>query len=395
MCTATMTESATPPATSPNTHLTHINSTYTDSTHTDSDAVSHPRVSLIKPSNLPDLKTFFFAIVSVIIVWLPVLLLHLTLVMFSGLVVYALTRGIANIIRKQTPRFLPRLGKAMAVKQRAESVGIVVVMVLLFLGIYIFGDWVADKASVEHFNNLFNQIMLVIEQLHRYLPDSMSRHLPVSTASFKTMLMDIVKNHASQLQLAGIHTIRGLGYVLIGAVIGGIVAIQVPADANTHTKPLTRHFRQKFDELMTGFSDVFFAQVKISTINTILTSIYLLGILPAIGQPLPMAWTVVLITFVAGLFPVIGNLVSNTVIVLLSLTHGLAVSVMSLIWLMGIHKLEYFLNAQIIGHKIRATAWELLLFMLVLESTFGMAGLVSAPIIYAQIKRILTDRGWV
>ena len=146
---------------------------------------------------------------------------------------------------------------------------------------------------------------------------------------------------------------------------------------------------------MAGFTDVFFAQVKISSINTILTAIYLLGILPLVGHPLPMAWTVVLITFIAGLLPVIGNLISNTIIVSLSLTHGLIVSISSLLWLVTIHKLEYFLNAQIIGSKIRSTAWELLLFMLVLEATFGLAGLLAAPIIYAQIKRILADRGWI
>ena len=72
-----------------------------------------------------------------------------------------------------------------------------------------------------------------------------------------------------------------------------------------------------------------------------------------------------------------------------------AISLLSLLWLVSIHKLEYFLNAQIIGHKIRASAWELLLFILLLEATFGLAGLISAPIIYAQIKRILVDRNWV
>ena len=54
-----------------------------------------------------------------------------------------------------------------------------------------------------------------------------------------------------------------------------------------------------------------------------------------------------LITFIAGLLPVIGNLISNTIIVSLSLTHGLIVSISSLLWLVTIHKLEYFLNAQI------------------------------------------------
>nr|WP_313426273.1 hypothetical protein [Moraxella sp.] len=346
-------------------------------------------------SNLPDLKTFFFAISSVIIVWLPVLVLKLGMVMFSGLIVYALTRGIANWIRRHVVAPKPQFSERIKLDQRAEGIAIFLLVLLTSIGIYLFGDWVAEKASVERFNSLLAQVMLVIDQLHRLLPDSVSQHLPESVSSIKRIFAQTIKDYAPQLQVAGIHTLKGFGYAIIGAVIGGIIAIQVPAHAHLHTKPLTRHFRQKFDELMAGFTDVFFAQVKISSINTILTAIYLLGILPLVGHPLPMAWTVVLITFIAGLLPVIGNLISNTIIVSLSLTHGLIVSISSLLWLVTIHKLEYFLNAQIIGSKIRSTAWELLLFMLVLEATFGLAGLLAAPIIYAQIKRILADRGWV
>ena len=42
-----------------------------------------------------------------------------------------------------------------------------------------------------------------------------------------------------------------------------------------------------------------------------------------------------------------------------------------------------------------AAAWELLIVMLVFEAVFGLAGLVSAPVIYAQIMRIMSDKGWV
>lgn len=352
-------------------------------------------VSLIKPSNLPDLKTFILAISSVIIVWVPVLLLHLTLVLFSALIVYALVRGIANWIRLHIFAYLSQGANRAKFDGRAEWLGVLILTAVIALGVYIFGDWVAEKASVQTFNRLLTQILQIFDQLHQLLPEAISQHLPASVASFQTMLLATIKSHAPQLQLAGIHTLRGVGYVLAGAVIGGIVALQVPPHMPSTSKPLVRHLRNKFDELMAGFADVFFAQVKISSINTILTSVYLLGIMPLIGHPMPMAWTVVLITFCAGLFPVVGNLVSNVVIVLLSLTHGLAISIMSLVWLVSIHKLEYFLNAQIIGNKIRASAWELLLFMLLLESTFGIAGLISAPIIYAQIKRILIDRGWL
>ncbi len=342
----------------------------------------------------PDLKTFLIAISSVVIVWLPVLLLHLTLVMFSALITFAATRGIADWLRRHIVTYLAPAAQRK-LDQYAEAIALLFLFSLILLCVSIFGDWVADKASVERFNNLLTQILQISDQLHQLLPESISKHLPASVSSFQSFMMSTVKSHVPQIQLVGIHTLRGFGYVLAGTIIGAIGSLQIPRHIAANSKPLVVHFHQKFDELMAGFSDVFFAQAKISSINTILTSVYLLGILPLVGHPLPMAWTVVLITFCAGLFPVVGNLISNIIIVLLSLTHGLGVSAMSLLWLVGIHKLEYFLNAQIIGTKIHAAAWELLIFMLLLESMFGLSGLISAPIIYAQIKRILSQRHWI
>ena len=57
--------------------------------------------------------------------------------------------------------------------------------------------------------------------------------------------------------------------------------------------------------------------------------------------------------------------------------------------------LEYFLNAHIIGRRIRAQVWELLIAMLALEALFGLAGLISAPVLYAQMKHTLHEHGWL
>lgn len=153
--------------------------------------------------------------------------------------------------------------------------------------------------------------------------------------------------------------------------------------------------RRGFDGLVEAFGAVVFAQIRIALVNTVLTAVYLLGVLPLLGMPLPWVGTLVAATFVASLLPVVGNLVSNTVIVVLSLTHSIATAGLSLAWLVIIHKLEYFLNAQIIGIRIRASAWEILVVMIVLEAIFGLAGLVSAAIIYAQVKNTLRERGWL
>src|SRR3569833_3300968 len=87
----------------------------------------------------------------------------------------------------------------------------------------------------------------------------------------------------------------------------------------------------------------------------------------------------VAITFLAGLLPVIGNQISNTVLVVVGLSHSLHTAIIALIFLVTVHKLEYFLNAKIKNSQINARAWELLAAMLVMESVFGMPGGGAAP----------------
>jgi predicted PurR-regulated permease PerM len=78
------------------------------------------------------------------------------------------------------------------------------------------------------------------------------------------------------------------------------------------------------------------------------------------------------------------------VIVVVSLAVSPLVAATSLLFLVVIHKLEYFLNAKIVGTQIAAKTWELLLAMLAMEAAFGLPGLVAAPIYYAYLKGELT-----
>ena len=113
------------------------------------------------------------------------------------------------------------------------------------------------------------------------------------------------------------------------------------------------------------------------------------------GVQLPFKKTIIAVTFIAGLLPVLGNLISNTVIVVVSLSHSFYIATVSLIFLIAVHKLEYFLNARIVGAEIKAAAWELLAAMLVMEAAFGLPGLIAAPIFYAYLKTELRSLGWI
>ena len=110
---------------------------------------------------------------------------------------------------------------------------------------------------------------------------------------------------------------------------------------------------------------------------------------------MPLTNTLIAITFLAGLLPVVGNLISNSVIFVVSLSISLYTALAALFYLVVIHKLEYFLNARIVGARIHARAWELLLAMLLLEVAFGITGLIAAPIYYAYIKNELTAAGLI
>ncbi|HJV53347.1 MAG TPA: AI-2E family transporter, partial [Noviherbaspirillum sp.] len=160
-------------------------------------------------------------------------------------------------------------------------------------------------------------------------------------------------------------------------------------------KPLAAALHARVVNLHDAFRRIVFAQVRIAAINAVFTAIYLLLVLPLAGVRLPLTKSMIAITFVAGLLPVAGNLISNSVIVIVSMSHSLAIAIASLAFLIVIHKLEYFLNAKIIGSHINARAWELLTAMLAMEAMFGLAGVVAAPVYYAYLKKELTDQGLV
>jgi predicted PurR-regulated permease PerM len=216
--------------------------------------------------------------------------------------------------------------------------------------------------------------------------------LPLSPEGLRETGAGWLHGHALELTAAGGRAGKFLIHSLVGAALGFLVFFQhpqVPAD-----RPLARALGERVRRLGAAFDAVVSAQVEISAVNTFLTAFYL-GALLLIGRGLPLFGTLVAVTFATGLLPVVGNLISNSLIVLVSLSVSPGVALASLGFLIVIHKLEYLLNARIVGGRVGAAAWEILLAMLVMESAFGLAGVALAPILYAYLKRELADRGLV
>src|SRR5438132_1397109 len=140
------------------------------------------------------------------------------------------------------------------------------------------------------------------------------------------------------------------GYVLTG-LARRPTAQPVSIPRSPATAPLPALAIERWRQLAHAFRDVLAAQLRIALVNAGLTAIYLLAILPAFGASVPLAKTLVAFTFFASLVPIVGNLMSNTAIVVAALTVSLATGAASLVFLVAIHKLEYFLNAHFVGSR--------------------------------------------
>lgn len=307
---------------------------------------------------------------------LLILQVHLLPALLAALLVYELVRS-----------FAPLLGRSLS-GDRARwlivaALGVLVVglLILLILGaISLFRREVGNPELLWQ-----QQLMPLVEKAREQMPPALVGWLPDSVDELRVMALELTRKHAASLQLAGKQTARVLVHLVIGLVLGALVALSRARPAH-QVGPLAAALGQRCQRLADAFRNIVFAQIKISLINTALTGIFLLGVLPLFGIHVPLAKTLVAITFIVGLLPVIGNLISNTAITVAGLSVSLWVGVGALGFLVLVHKLEYFLNARIVGTQIRARAWELLIAMLAMEAAFGLAGLIAAPIYYAYLK---------
>jgi len=208
--------------------------------------------------------------------------------------------------------------------------------------------------------------------------------------SLKAMAMEAVQETKNVGRFATFAKFATTQFVFL--IIGCVVAVsiflnaQVVLDRASHTvknnlySVCADEIAQRFRSFYHCFVTVMGAQIIISAINTALTSIFVFAV------SLPHAVVIIGITFFCGLLPVIGNLISNTVIVGISFTISPRMALIALIFLVVIHKLEYFLNSKIIGDRIKNPVWLTLLGLILGEKLMGIPGMILAPVVLNYLK---------
>ncbi|MFN2540670.1 MAG: AI-2E family transporter [Chthoniobacterales bacterium] len=239
----------------------------------------------------------------------------------------------------------------------------------------------------------------------RALPDLAGTSIPSATAwaqkrqielpftdfeSLRAVVIDTFRQEAQYLR--GVahfarSTIRTLVFCMIGIVAAASLFLKRgfhDASSRSVTNNLyalcTDEVAKRFRDFYRSFAVVMGAQLTISLINTALSGAFLVAI------RLPQAPLLIAVTFLCGLVPIVGNLVSNIIIVFVALTVSLKLAIAALVFLVVIHKLEYFLNSKIIGGRIRNPVWLTLIALVIGERLMGIPGLILAPVVLNYLR---------
>jgi predicted PurR-regulated permease PerM len=271
---------------------------------------------------------------------------------------------------------------------------------------FVKNKWAAVAAFVLLGAVIFWAFVFFLRRAFVILPEIVSTTIPIIVQYADRHGIDLPFDDAQSLRDIAMESVRGalgdLGnfakiatkeFVLL--VIGVVIGIGIflnphlegpPAQSQAGQNGLNlytlyaRLIAKRFGSFFRSFEMVMGAQVLISAINTAFTACFVLGV------HLPYAGLVIVLTFLCGLLPIVGNLLSNTLIAGVAFKVSPQMAGAALAFLVVIHKLEYFLNSKIIGHRIRHPMWLTLLALIFGERLMGIPGLILAPVILNFIK---------
>lgn len=251
----------------------------------------------------------------------------------------------------------------------------------------IFSDTRAFVISAPgQYQELLDYIARTILELRLKLPPEMAMYLPEGVVEVQRMVAAYLRTQAGMLALTGRAWLGALLFAYVGLLVGALAAASRPPAT---ARPLTEQMRRRISLFGEAFGQIVAAQFWIATFNACLTAVFLIFLLPLWDLKLPYMPALITLTFVAGLVPIVGNLLCNAVITMVGLSVSPVAAAACLVFLIVIHKAEYLINAKVVGSRTHMAVWELLAVMFVAEAVFGPAGLVAAPLFYAYLKKEL------
>lgn len=213
--------------------------------------------------------------------------------------------------------------------------------------------------------------------------------LPVDNViELKALIVDAAKGNARGITSASGLLTKGFFQILVAVVVALLAFLGVGASHPAAERrggvdvELLRECGERVSLFSASFALVMGAQVLIAAINAGVACAFL------IAFRIPFRTMLTLATFILGVIPIVGNLVSNSLIVAAALTRSDNLAVGALVFLVVVHKGGYFLTGRIVGARTETPTWAILLGLLVGEAALGIPGVILAPtlIYYARAE---------
>jgi predicted PurR-regulated permease PerM len=346
----------------------------------------------------------YASVLGILAIWVTILSLKIGVGLIAGLAIFALTRftrrAFVLLLEPHMTKVNGRFIQLLLGWLPTFLTSAVVIAAVVLLGIGL--------------NSGVRFVLQTITQQGPQLVDEALRNLNSVTASLPQVIKDMIPGKPSDLfrivskdnsDLMGyIRNLGGASFFLFlqfvfALILGVSAALLVPSFTSTpvqqQPKPLAHAWLNALEGYVRCFTLLMGAQVYVSIWNTFCTAIFVYGILPAFDVVLPFRELLLIFTAVASLIPAAGNIMANTLILVLTIRYGVFVAVGSVVYLFVIHKLEYFVNGYIIGRNVRASVPEMLIAIVLGEVAFGLPGLITAPVTYAFLKMHWRRWGWV
>lgn len=314
----------------------------------------------------------------------------LLLVMLRGLLPGLLCVCLGFLLtRWLAPRlawFPSRTANSMGTRGQTAAATLVMLSPLLLLALALSHSRTYIVDAPQQYRELLDFLARTVLELRLKLPTDIAAQLPEGAAEIQRTIAAYLAAKAGALAMAGRAWLTGLLYAYVGLLIGALAAVR---SVGASRGPLAQELVLRIARMGEAFRQIVAAQFWIAAFNTLLTALFLLLVLPLWDLELPYTPALITLTFVAGLVPIVGNLLCNAVITLVGLSVSPVAAVACLAFLILIHKAEYVINAKVVGRRTHMGVWELLSVMFVAEAVFGPAGLVAAPLFYAYLKKEL------
>jgi predicted PurR-regulated permease PerM len=144
-----------------------------------------------------------------------VLVLNLTIALLTGMLVYVAIRRLSEALQRHLHLRRPDLWS-------------IAILVAIAVGA---GSLVVERATEAgdigaSFRALLDQMAAALNQVRETLPGWLAAQLPASLDALRTAVVPWLREHAAQLRTLGQVTLRGATYVLAGAIIGALAAVE-------------------------------------------------------------------------------------------------------------------------------------------------------------------------